>query len=178
MKIETERLQIRKIGEDDLQDLFMIYRNEDTCRYLLHDAWNEENKNAYFMRMLNRDTLSKDAALQLACTVHDKVIGTISATYTDMPDTVEIGYVFNSDYSKHGYASEAVKAVMDKLFNEYNVHRIIVNMDARNSDSARLCERLGMRKEAHFLKDYWNKGEWTDSFIYAILKEEWENIND
>ena len=51
-------------------------------------------------------------------------------------------------------------------------------MDARNCDSARLCERLGMRKEAHFLKDYWNKGEWTDSFIYAILKEEWENIND
>ncbi len=33
----------------------------------------------------------------------------------------------------------------------------------------RLCERIGMRKEAHFIQDFWNKGEWTDSIVYGML---------
>lgn len=49
------------------------------------------------------------------------------------------------------------------------MHRIQANLDARNTASAKLCENLGMRREAHFIKDYWNKGEWTDSFIYGML---------
>ncbi|MGH1444310.1 MAG: GNAT family N-acetyltransferase, partial [Exiguobacterium profundum] len=46
------------------------------------------------------------------------------------------------------------------------------NLDARNVASQKLCERVGMRKEAHFLRDYWNKNEWTDSMVYAMLHEE------
>ena len=50
-----------------------------------------------------------------------------------------------------------------------DVYWIIANLDSRNLSSAKLCERIGMRKEAHFIKDYWNKGEWTDSYIYGML---------
>ncbi len=42
-------------------------------------------------------------------------------------------------------------------------------MDARNLVSAKLCEKIGMRREAHFIKDFYSKGEWTDSFIYGML---------
>ena len=42
-------------------------------------------------------------------------------------------------------------------------------MDARNLGSAKLCENIGMRREAHFIKDFYSKGEWTDSFIYGML---------
>ena len=42
-------------------------------------------------------------------------------------------------------------------------------MDTRNLVSAKLCEKIGMRREAHFIKDFYSKGEWTDSFIYGML---------
>jgi len=42
-------------------------------------------------------------------------------------------------------------------------------MDARNVASARLCERLGLRQEAHLRQNWWSEGEWTDTLIYALL---------
>ena len=40
-----------------------------------------------------------------------------------------------------------------------------------------LCERVGMRKEAHFIEDYWSKGEWTDSFVYGMLLSDVKKIS-
>ena len=51
-------------------------------------------------------------------------------------------------------ATEAVSSLVLKLFNECNVHRIQANLDARNTASQKLCERIGMRKEAHFIQDF------------------------
>jgi RimJ/RimL family protein N-acetyltransferase len=45
--------------------------------------------------------------------------------------------------------------------------------DARNHASARLMERLGMRKEAHFMQNQFMKGEWVDELVFAILDQEW-----
>jgi RimJ/RimL family protein N-acetyltransferase len=53
------------------------------------------------------------------------------------------------------------------------LHRIIGCCDARNLSSARLLERLGMRREAHFVHNEIFKGEWGDEFQYAMLDQEW-----
>lgn len=86
-----------------------------------------------------------------------------------MKDTVEIGFSFLNTVSGKGYATEATRSLAENLFNEFNVHRIQANLDARNEASKKLCERIGMRKEAHFIQDFWNKGEWTDSIVYGML---------
>jgi RimJ/RimL family protein N-acetyltransferase len=48
----------------------------------------------------------------------------------------------------------------------------MADIDARNAASARVLERLGFRREAHFHQDQWVKGEWTDTYIYALLADE------
>jgi RimJ/RimL family protein N-acetyltransferase len=53
------------------------------------------------------------------------------------------------------------------------LHRIIGRCDARNDASARLMERLGMRREAHFRENEIFKGAWGDEYVYAILAAEW-----
>ena len=53
------------------------------------------------------------------------------------------------------------------------VHRVFGQIDARNTASARVLERLGMRREAHLVENEWVKGEWTDEVIYAVLAAEW-----
>jgi RimJ/RimL family protein N-acetyltransferase len=58
-------------------------------------------------------------------------------------------------------------------FSEYDFHRIYGRCDARNVGSYRVMERLGMRREAHFVESEFFKGEWSDELFYAILQDEW-----
>jgi ribosomal-protein-alanine N-acetyltransferase len=53
------------------------------------------------------------------------------------------------------------------------VHRLLASCDTRNHGSYRVMEKLGMRREALFRKDEMLRGEWRDSYRYAILEEEW-----
>ncbi|WP_265735139.1 GNAT family N-acetyltransferase [Aliarcobacter cryaerophilus] len=53
---------------------------------------------------------------------------------------------------------KALKTVVKYLFRNKNIHRIQANMDARNLLSAKFCEKIGMRREAHFIKDFYSKG--------------------
>lgn len=170
--INTNRLELRTLIEHDLEDVYEIYCCEETCQYLLHEPWNNNNKVSSFEAELKKDDFDSEIGLNLGVVLEDKVIGVLSAWRTEMTDTAEIGFSFNKNYSGQGYATEAAHTLFDYLFIDKNLHRITANCDARNSASAKLCERVGMRKEAHFIKDFWNKGEWTDSYIFAVLREE------
>jgi RimJ/RimL family protein N-acetyltransferase len=59
-------------------------------------------------------------------------------------------------------------------FEGLGLHRIVARCDARNTASARVMERNGMRREAHLLQNQFLKGEWIDELIYAILRGDWE----
>ncbi|MDM5208961.1 GNAT family N-acetyltransferase [Cytobacillus kochii] len=169
MKITTERLLIRPFKRNDLQDVFAIYKNDDTCKFLLHEKWTDEDMNKRFDKKLANYALTKESMLSLAVIYKTKVVGDLSVWYTGMKDTVEIGYSFSNKVSGRGLATEAVSSLVYKLFDEFKVHRIQANLDARNIASQKLCERIGMRKEAHFIQDFWNKNEWTDSIVYGML---------
>jgi RimJ/RimL family protein N-acetyltransferase len=169
LEFTTERLTIRPFKSNDLQDVFHIYNNDETCKYLLHDKWTRESMQESFDKKLKNRSLTKETVLSLAVVSHTNVIGDLSVWFTGMKDTVEIGYSFSAETSGNGYATEAVNYFVRKLFEEFEVHRIQATLDARNVASQKLCERIGMRKEAHFIQDYWSKGEWTDSIVYGML---------
>jgi len=172
LEFTTERLTIRPFKSTDLQDVFAIYNDEDTCKFLLHNKWTQEDRRERFNKKLANSALTKESKLSLAVVYETKVVGDLSVWYTDMKDTVEIGYGFSNEVAGKGLATEAVSSLVNKLFSEFNVHRIQANLDARNTASQKLCERIGMRKEAHFIQNYWNKNEWTDSFVYGMLSSD------
>jgi RimJ/RimL family protein N-acetyltransferase len=88
--------------------------------------------------------------------------------------TGEIGFVFHPDFHGQGYAAEASVELLRLGFEELGMHRIIGRLDHRNTGSAKLLERLGLRLEAHFVRNEFLKGEWTDELVYALLADEWE----
>jgi aminoglycoside 6'-N-acetyltransferase len=81
--------------------------------------------------------------------------------------------VLHPAHTGQGFATEAVRAVLGLAFDYYGMHRVVAQLDARNVRSARLCERLGMVQEGHLRRDWWSKGEWTDTLVYGMLAEEW-----
>ena len=90
-----------------------------------------------------------------------------------MSTTAEIGWLVGPAFQGRGYAREAAAMLLDLAFGELGLHRVIAELDPRNTASVRVCERLGMRKEGHFVEQMWLKDEWTDTGSYAILDREW-----
>ncbi len=85
----------------------------------------------------------------------------------------EIGWVFEPRESGRGYATEAARELLAFAFQTLRLHRVFARLDAANTPSARLCERLGMRHEARHVTDVWSDGAWADTSIYALLAREW-----
>ena len=85
----------------------------------------------------------------------------------------EIGFVLHPDHHGQGYAGEAACAMLRLGFEELGLHRIVGRCEPRNEASARLLERLGMRREAHLIENEWVKGEWQSELVYAMLDREW-----
>ena len=81
------------------------------------------------------------------------------------------------EFQNRGYATEAVRALLEYLFDTLGKHRVFGSVDPRNRSSIRLLQRVGMREEAHFVKSLWFKDEWVDDVIFAILASEWKSIN-
>ena len=120
--------------------------------------------------------LRQEDRLQVAVALRDSntVIGEVVLMYRSAEhQQCELGFAFNPAYQGQGYAKEAVEQVLAIGFREYHFHRIYGQCDVRNTASYKLLERLGMRREAHFIHNEIFKGEWGDELVYAILREEW-----
>jgi RimJ/RimL family protein N-acetyltransferase len=108
-----------------------------------------------------------------------RVIGNVMMRLVETENLCgEIGWVFHPDVAGQGYATEAARAVLDVSLAErvdggIGLHRVIAELDPRNDASERLCQRLGMRREALFIKNVWMRDDWLDTLIYAVLAEEW-----
>jgi RimJ/RimL family protein N-acetyltransferase len=102
------------------------------------------------------------------------VIGEVSLIWRSARDMQgELGYIFHPKVHGHGYATEAALQILRLGFDLFGLHRIMARCDARNLASARVMERIGMRREAHFREHTLVKGHWDEEFIYAILQAEW-----
>nr|VDG62679.1 acetyltransferase, GNAT family, putative [Streptococcus thermophilus] len=170
----TERLRLRLHETGDITWLHDLYSRPDVARYLLDEPWTlEVTRDKLTERLLKTDLDGEAAALALVIEHEGIAIGDVALWLTDQEHRQgEIGWVLNPAHRGQGFASEAVRAVLALGFDRYHLHRITAQMDARNSASAALANRVGFRLEAHHVQDWFSKGEWTDTLIYARLASE------
>lgn len=179
LTLHTDRLRLRTYQPSDAEALLPIYSREDVSRFLLGDPWTAEAARTEVGKRLQRTGLSGEAkALALVIETDDdndaiagsRVIGDIAIWLdgTD-PTKAEVGWVLDPAAGGHGFASEAAIAVLNMAFDDCELRRVVAQMDARNTASAKLAERIGMKREAHLRQDWWSKGEWTDTLVFAML---------
>jgi RimJ/RimL family protein N-acetyltransferase len=87
---------------------------------------------------------------------------------------LEIGYSLVPSERGKGYCSEAVKIMVDYLFLSKDTMRIQAQTDQRNAASQKVLEKAGFKKEGTLRKNFFIRGEWTDDYIYSILRDEWK----
>ncbi|WP_066039869.1 GNAT family N-acetyltransferase [Herbiconiux solani] len=175
--VATERLDLRPHRLGDLDDLLRFHGDPEVVRYI---PWpvrtREQTVTALEARTRQGSVFEPGQWLVLAMVEREtgRVIGEILLKYDDETDArAELGYAMARDREGHGFATEAARAMLELAFDRFGLNRVIARLDTRNDASARLLERLGMRREAHHLRASWFKGEWTDDFVYAITADEW-----
>lgn len=175
--ILTERLALRPFTVGDV-DAMLVYRSRpDVCRYL---PFEPQDREVLLERMTGpvlsrRDLTGEEQALTLGVWRRDDGVlagDVILFLLSEEHRGGEIGWVFDPDQGGQGLATEAARALLGLAFGELGLHRVIAQLDARNTKSAQLCERLGMRQEAHFVSNELFKGEWSDLLVYALLADE------
>lgn len=176
--IMTARLRLRPYTMDDLDALYAILSRPDVMRYLYGEPSSRAEVASTLARRAQHPALEREGdTLFLAIERRevDGVIGGVNLRWLSAEHQQgEIGFVLHPDYFGRGYAREAATVALRLGFEQLGLHRIIGRCDARNTASARLMERLGMRREAYFHHNEIFKGAWGDEFVYAMLASEWQ----
>jgi RimJ/RimL family protein N-acetyltransferase len=179
LPIETDRLTLRRYLETDYEDLLKLQSNDDVTRFLLYDTQTSDlvRKKSLPRRLADLPMMTADReSLTLAVILREtgQHVGEVSLfVHNAEHQGGEIGFVFHPEFHGHGYAAEASVEILRLGFEQFGMHRIIGRLDARNTGSANLLKRLGMRHEGTFVQNEFLKGEWTDEAVFAILADEW-----
>jgi RimJ/RimL family protein N-acetyltransferase len=180
--LKTPRLQLRPFQECDLVT-FAAYRSDpEVARY---QSWSPpfsvDQARAFLAEMQKARPGTRGTWYQLAVERLSEAGLIGDCAFQILPDDErqgQVGFTFSRAFQKQGFATEAVRRLLEFIFTEYHLHRVTAICDALNIASARLLERVGMRREGHYLENIFFKGAWGDEFAYSILDREWAQQRD
>jgi RimJ/RimL family protein N-acetyltransferase len=177
LSLDTDRLLIRRYEDKDVNDILEYSLNADfwLARNLSWKPTKEAIK-AYYepMKEFSIESFPKWLDFVIDHKTDNKVIGCVGIGFAhNEQKQAMIGCALGRNYQGRGLATEALKALVNFGFFQLGLHRIFARTGSLNIASWSLMERVGMRREAHFIKSHTVKGKWDDEFIYAILSDEW-----
>ena len=179
MKLESDRLILRPVHINDKTEIFAYRSDKETNKY---QGWIPETIEDVesFIDNIAKQINEPGTWFQFSIIEKKsgKIIGDIGVHFWDKENKqAEIGCTLNRNFQKKGYATESVRKIIDYLFTELNKHRIITSIDPNNENSVRLVERIGFRKEAHFVESLFVNGKWVDDLIYSLIEKDWKKLN-
>ena len=139
------------------QDWDMPYGLADAQRTLAkQDAW---------------DDVTTGEWVQVGIEHQGEVVGDVAVGMV-APGVAQLGYTLAPQHHGRGYVSEAAEAVVDALFANTDVVRIVATLDPQNVASMRILEQLGFTYEGLARRAELIRGEWLDDMRFALLKDE------
>ncbi|GAB2806438.1 GNAT family N-acetyltransferase [Ferruginibacter profundus] len=178
LHLTTERLCIRNLKPTDIND-FHIYRsNPEVTKYQGFDVMTIEQAEQFIQDQKDKQFGKAGEWVQYAIENKEtkKIVGDCAIKLDAYnPEIAEIGITISHLSQKNGYAKEALCGILNFLFNEIKIHRVVETVDAENTASVNLLKSVGFREEGHFIENIFFKGSWGSEFQYAMLKREWDS---
>lgn len=178
IKLETERLILRRLELDDAEDMFNNWCNdEEVCRYLpwnphgtievtneLLDMWVNDYNNSYVYRWI---VILKE---------NNKPIGTVDVVNKDIDNKVfELGHCYSKESWGKGLATEVFSKVISFLFEEVGVEVIVAKHNENNIASGKVMQKVGMKYDGTLRARVIDKvtKERVGTVCYSITKDEY-----
>lgn len=180
LPLKTERLILRDFVESDWPAVHEYASDDEVVRYLTFGPNSEEDTRNFLQREISLQTQKPRQHFALAVTLkaQKQLIGICRISTLDTVNKIgSIGYCFIKKFWGQGYATEAVREIICFGFQELGLHRIFATCHPANIASVRVMQKNGMQQEGYLRQHHWIKGEWRDSWLYAILEDEWREAN-
>jgi ribosomal-protein-alanine N-acetyltransferase len=177
LKLLTERLELRPLVAEDAPALHEIFSDPAVMRYWSTAPWSDRQVAIDYIER-DRQAMAAGTYVRLAIVRREDraLIGTCTLFALDEPcRRAETGYALAASAWGHGYAHEAVSALLDWGFEALNLNRVEADIDPRNAPSRRALERLGFVQEGHLRERWIVAGEVCDSSMYGLLASEWKS---
>lgn len=177
MYLQTTRLTLRNFIDSDLET-FLAYRNDPVVAKF--QGWGipypREKGEAFISSMKERVALKQDGWIQFAVALKDtdELIGDLGC-YIKKDDIrqARIGFTLASMHWRKGYITEVIPYLLEYLFEDMDIHRVAADCDVENIASYRTLEKLGFRREAHFVESYLMDDVYASEYYYGLLQREW-----
>ena len=145
--LETERLIVRNFRSSDWKALRHMIVQYQASAYAAYDyQWPTSEDE---IRKIAEWFATGDSYWAVCLKDTHQFVGFVSLnTEQGDPQTVNLGYIFDFDYHGHGFATEACRAAISHVFDQWQVRRVITGTAAVNAPSCQLLERLGFKKTA------------------------------
>ena len=161
--LRTDRFILRPLRSDDTAALFPTFADEGQCLYLTRPAFTSEEELWGWLA---------EPGWNGRTWIAEGANGAVCGRFVAVPDheagVEEVGYVTVMDRQGEGVARECMAALVEHLFAE-GLRKLTAEVDADNTPSIRLLERLGFRKEAHFRQHETTHAGLRDVLVYGLL---------
>ncbi len=173
----TNRLQLRIVVSSDLIQIHQLLSFPEVDQYnALGIPTNKEVTQVYLDEWIESFSMRKEFVFSIFLQSTDDFIGLISLRIGNPKYNIgSIWYKLHPEFWAKGYATEAVKKVLQFGFEKLELHRIEAGCAVDNIGSIRVLEKCGMIKEGHKRKVLPLKTGWSDNYEYAILEEDWKS---
>lgn len=174
--LETERLLLRRIDENDVEEVLALRGNPEIMKYIPRPLAKSKEEALAHITMIE-EKIENNTGINWGITIKgsNKIIGIIGH-YRIQPENhrAEIGYMSLPEYNGKGYITEAIKAVVVYGFEQMNLHSIEAVIDPGNIASEKVLLKNGFVKEAHILENELWEGKFWDTVIYSLLRRNFQ----
>jgi RimJ/RimL family protein N-acetyltransferase len=172
----TPRLTVRRLEQRDVEP-FVAYRSDpEVARYQSWEDYTLEQGQQLVdsMQVLRPGLPGEWYQLGLEDSASGVLVGDLATcVHADEPTTVEVGFTLDRRHQGQGYGTEALTGLLGYVFGTLRMRRVVAVTDAENAAAAALLERVGFRREAHFVENVFFKGAWGSELLFALLEREW-----
>jgi [ribosomal protein S5]-alanine N-acetyltransferase len=174
---ETARLVLRPLHTGDEGPVFTLLSDERVVRYMLFPLFDRERARTFVARIgqpASGADKPRQAILGIAERSNEKsLVGLCGLVLNPELAEGEAWYLLRPDLWGRGLVTEAARALVTIGFEDLGLHRIWASCLPVNPASARVLEKLGFRREGYLRQNLRIHGVWQDSYLYAVLGDEW-----
>ena len=170
--IRTRRLTLRRVRLEDAEDVFG-FACEDIWMRLLPDARQPYERRDAERWVARRFLAHWRTEPTWAIEIDGRMVGWVGLNIEPEHAQAELSYAMQPDLRGQGLTTEAVRAVVDRVFLDSPLGKVWARVDTPNLASIRLLEKLGLQREAVMRQCHVRHGALVDLAVYVLLRTEW-----